>query len=155
MQFKESKKVLNQLVADISQMTMVVHQTHWYMRGPNFLKLHPLLDDWMDDLNDQLDIISERLIALDGSPYSTLAEMAEHSKIPAEKGDWNKTIDERFEQLSQDYRYLADLYQHGIEVTDAEKDLGTQDILIGYKTETEKRLWMLNAELGKKPGNDE
>ena len=81
MKYEKTKVVLNQLVADLSQLAMVVHQTHWYMRGTNFLKLHPLMDDWMDDLNDQLDEISERLIALDGSPYSTLSEMVEHTRL--------------------------------------------------------------------------
>ncbi|MBS5961687.1 MAG: DNA starvation/stationary phase protection protein, partial [Enterococcus gallinarum] len=32
MKFEQTKEVLNQLVADLSQMAMVVHQTHWYMR---------------------------------------------------------------------------------------------------------------------------
>ena len=46
MKYEKTKAVLNQLVADLSQLAMVVHQTHWYMRGTNFLKLHPLMDDW-------------------------------------------------------------------------------------------------------------
>ena len=29
MKFEQTKEVLNQLVADLSQMAMVVHQTHW------------------------------------------------------------------------------------------------------------------------------
>lgn len=154
MKYEKTKVVLNQLVADLSQLAMVVHQTHWYMRGTNFLKLHPLMDDWMDDLNDQLDEISERLIALDGSPYSTLSEMVEHTKITDEPGNWDRTIKERLEILSKDYRYLADLYQQGIEVSDEENDFSTQDIFIGFKTATEKRLWMIQAELGKAPERD-
>ena len=154
MKYEKTKVVLNQLVADLSQLAMVVHQTHWYMRGTNFLKLHPLMDDWMDDLNDQLDEISERLIALDGSPYSTLSEMVEHTKITDEPGNWDRTIKERLEILSKDYRYLANLYQQGIEVSDEEKDFSTQDIFIGFKTATEKRLWMIQAELGKAPERD-
>ena len=42
-------------------MSVVVHQTHWYMRGPGFLTLHPMMDEFMDDLNAQLDEVSERL----------------------------------------------------------------------------------------------
>ena len=72
MKYTKTKAVLNQLVADLSQMSMIIHQTHWYMRGPNFLKLHPLMDEFMEEIDSQLDVISERLIALDGSPYSTL-----------------------------------------------------------------------------------
>lgn len=151
MPYKQTKVVLNQCVADLSQLAMVVHQTHWYMRGSNFLKLHPLMDDRMADLNDQLDEISERLIAIDGAPYSTLKEMAEHTKIADEPGTFAKSIPERLTILARDYRYLADLYQQGIEVSGDEMDYSTQDIFIGFKTATEKRLWMIQAELDQAP----
>ncbi|WP_349626502.1 ferritin-like domain-containing protein, partial [Lactiplantibacillus plantarum] len=53
------------------------------------------------------------------------------------------------------YRYLEDLYQHGIEVSDVEKDFSTQDIFIGLKTAIEKKIWMIQAELGSAPEVDE
>ena len=85
MKFEKTKEVLNQLVADLSQMSMVIHQTHWYMRGPGFLTLHPMMDDFMDDVNG---------------------------------------------------------------------DDPTQDIFIEFKTATEKRIWMIQAHLGKAPEID-
>lgn len=154
MQFKKTKEVLNQLVADLSQFSVVIHQTHWYMRGPEFLTLHPLMDDYMDEINDQLDVISERLITLDGSPYSTLKEFADNTGIKDEKGDWNKTIPERMETLVAGYRYLADLYQKGIDASGEEGDDCTQDIFIGFKTDIEKKIWMLQAKLDKAPEID-
>ena len=95
MKYQETKKVLNQLVADLNQMITVVHQTHWYMRGRGVMKVHPLMDKFMDDLNEQMDVISERLIAIDGAPFSTLREFADNTKIPDEKGRWDRTMDER------------------------------------------------------------
>jgi len=154
MKFEQTKEVLNQLVADLSQMSVVVHQTHWYMRGPGFLTLHPMMDEFMDDLNEQLDEISERLITLDGSPYSTLREFADNTNIPDEVGNWDRTIPERLEILVKGYRYLADLYQKGIEVAGEEGDDPTQDIFIEFKTATEKRIWMIQAHLGKAPEID-
>ena len=41
----KTKAVLNQAVADLSVATSIVHQVHWYMRGPGFLYLHP---KWMN-----------------------------------------------------------------------------------------------------------
>jgi len=105
----------------------------------------------MDDLNEQLDEVSERLITLDGSPYSTLREMAEHTQIPDEVGNWDRTIPERLATLVEGYRYLADLYQKGIEVSGEEGDDPTQDIFIGFKTAIEKRIWMIQAHLGEAP----
>ncbi|KRN04649.1 Dps family protein [Holzapfeliella floricola] len=155
MQYSQTKNVLNQLVADLSQLSMVIHQTHWYMRGPNFLKLHPLMDDYMSEINNQLDVVSERLITLDGTPYSTLQELVDHTHIDDEKGDFSRSISERLQTLVDDYRYLATLYQEGIEITEKEKDFGTQDIFIGFKTAIEKNIWMLQAELNQAPQIDD
>lgn len=155
MKYAETKNVLNQLVADLSQMSMVIHQTHWYMRGTNFLKLHPLMDEFMDEINAQLDVISERLVALDGAPYSTLTEMAEHTGIKDEPGTYEKSTPERLAGLLVGYRYLAALYQKGIEVSDQEKDYSTQDIFIGFKTAIEKKIWMISAELDQAPEIDQ
>lgn len=154
MKFAKTKEVLNQLVADLSQFSVVIHQTHWYMRGPEFLTLHPKMDEYMDQLNDQLDVVSERLITLDGSPYSTLKEFAENTKIKDEVGNWDRTIPERMARLVEGYRYLADLYQKGIDVSGEEGDDCTQDIFIANKTEIEKNIWMLQAKLGKAPEID-
>ncbi|MDA9471907.1 Dps family protein [Enterococcus sp. 5H] len=154
MKFEQTKEVLNQLVADLSQFSVVIHQTHWYMRGPEFLTLHPKMDEYMDQINDQLDVISERLITLDGAPYSTLQEFADHTGIEDEIGTYERTIPERMEKLVEGYRYLADLYQKGIEVSGDEGDDSTQDIFIANKTDIEKNIWMLQAKLGKAPGID-
>ncbi len=33
MKYTKTKAVLNQLVADLSQMSMIIHQTHWYIHA--------------------------------------------------------------------------------------------------------------------------
>ena len=63
---QKTKLVLNQLVADLSQFSVIIHQTHWYMRGHGFLYLHPKMDELMDQINDQLDVVAERLIMVGG-----------------------------------------------------------------------------------------
>ena len=151
MMYEKTKEVLNQLVADLSQMSMVIHQTHWYMRGAGFLTLHPLMDTFMDDVNDQLDEVSERLITLDGAPYSTLKEMAENTKIKDEKGSYDRSMEERLATLVANYRYLVEVFEKGIEVAGEEEDNVTEDMFIDFKGATEKRIWMIQAHLGKAP----
>lgn len=151
MKYEKTKEVLNQLVADLSQMSMVIHQTHWYMRGAGFLTLHPLMDTFMDDINDQLDEVSERLITLDGAPYSTLKEMAENTKIKDEKGSYDRSMEERLATLVANYRYLVEVFEKGIEVAGEEEDNVTEDMFIDFKGATEKRIWMIQAHLGKAP----
>jgi starvation-inducible DNA-binding protein len=154
MKYVKTKKVLNQAVADLSALSALIHQIHWYMRGPNFLKLHPKMDTYMDDVNEQLDEISERLITLDGSPFSTLTEFAENSKIKLEPGTWDVSTERRFEELVLALRYMCDLYQEGIDVTDEEGDAVTNGIFTDCLQDFQKLIWMLQAELGKAPGLD-
>lgn len=154
MEYKKTKEVLNQMVADLSQMSMVIHQAHWYMRGPGFLNLHPLMDTYMAEIDGQLDEVSERLITLDGAPYSTLKEMTDNTKIKDKKGNYELTIEEHLENLVENYRYLADLYQKGIDIAGEEEDSVSEDLCVGFKTAIEKRIWMVQAQLGKAPEID-
>lgn len=154
MRYPKTKEILNQLVADLTQLHMVVHQHHWYMRGNRFLKLHPYLDKVMDELANQLDEVSERLITLDGSPVSTLSEIAEKTNIKDEKGNWDETIDERYGKIIDGYHYLEDLYREGIKASDEENDYATNDLLTGFLSEVEKRIWMMSGEINKAPEID-
>ena len=123
------------------------------MRGPEFLTLHPQMDEYMDQINEQLDVVSERLITLDGSPFSTLREFAENTKIEDEIGNWDRTIPERMEKLVAGYRYLADLYAKGIEVSGEGRRLHTRHFH-RKQNRHRKNIWMLQAKLGKAPGID-
>lgn len=154
MKYEKTKEILNQLVADLSQAVVVIHQAHWYMRGTSFMRLHPLMDDYMDQLNGDLDEISERLITLDGAPYSTMEEFIEHTGIKSEKGSYAKDMNDHLAHVVEIFRYIADKYQEGIEVSAEEGDDVTNDILIGAKTIVEKNIWMLQATQGKAPNID-
>ncbi|KRM05635.1 MAG: Dps family protein [Liquorilactobacillus ghanensis] len=153
--FPATLQHLNQLVADLSQLQVNVQQTHWYMRGSEFFRLHPLMDDYKDQLADQLDTIAERIIALGGSPLATTHEFIEHTKLPDEEITWGQyKLPELMKRLLEQFKYLRDQYQQGIEITDEEKDFPTQDILNGYKSDLDKIIWMISAFLDQAPLND-
>ena len=147
----KTKEVLNQAVADLYVAHVALHQVHWYMRGRGFLVWHSKMDEYMDALDGQLDEISERLIILGGSPYSTLTEFLQHSEIDEEAGDY-RNVEESLERVLTIYRYLSELFQKGLDVTDEEGDDVTNGIFADAKTETDKTIWMLAAELGQAPG---
>ena len=72
---------LNELLADLNQMLMLTYQVHWYMRGKGFLVYHPMLDSYIEEYQDDIDEVAENLIMLGGSPFSTLEEMANNTKL--------------------------------------------------------------------------
>ena len=97
MAYPKTKKIMNEIVADLTQAHMVVHQHHWYMLGRGFLKLHPYLDDVMDELAEQQDGVAERLIEINGSPISTYEEVLEETNVPDQVGSWDLSMEERFQ----------------------------------------------------------
>lgn len=147
----KTKLVLNQAVADLYVAHVALHQVHWYMRGRGFLVWHPKMDEYMEALDGQLDEISERLITLGGSPFSTLTEFLQNSEIEEEVGEY-RDVEESLERVLAIYRYLSELFQKGLDVTDEEGDDVTNGIFSDAKTETDKTIWMLAAELGQTPG---
>lgn len=144
---EKTKAVLNQSVADLSKAAALVHQTHWYMRGAGFLKLHPKMDTFMDALNGHLDELSERLITIGGSPVSTLKEFDELSKVELEPTDWNKSMKERLTLVLNTYKYLAGQFQEGIDAAGEEGDAVTEGLYTDALGDIEKTIWMLDAEL--------
>ena len=147
----DSKAVLNQAVADLSVAHSILHQVHWYMRGPGFLYLHPKMDDYMEEIDGYLDEMSERLITLGGAPFSTLKEFSENSQLKEVPGDYNVTIEEQLARVVEVFRYLAALFQKGFDVSNEEGDSVTNDIFNVAKASIEKHIWMLQAELGQAP----
>ena len=145
---EKTQEVLNQTVADLSQAAALVHQTHWYMRGSGFLTLHPKMDEFMDALNEHLDEFAERLITIGGSPVSTLKEFDEKSKIELQPATWDKSMSERLHGVLDTYKYLAKLFQEGIDIAESENDAVTVDLYTVALGDVEKTIWMLEAELG-------
>ncbi|WP_297815770.1 Dps family protein [uncultured Lactobacillus sp.] len=155
MRYEKTQKIMNQIVADLTQAHMVVHQHHWYMLGHRFIKIHFYLDHVMEELADQQDEVAERLIEINGSPISTYEEVLALTKIPDRKGNWELSMDERLELILQAYKQLRDDYEEGIKITAEEGDDSTNDMLIGLHTAIEKRIWIIAAELGERPGRGE
>lgn len=147
----KTKEVLNQAVADLYVAHVALHQVHWYMHGRGFLVWHRKMDEYMEALDGQLDEISERLITLGGSPFSTLTEFLQNSEIEEEAGEY-RNVEESLERVLVIYRYLSELFQKGLDITDEEGDDVTNGIFADAKTETDKTIWMLAAELGQAPG---
>lgn len=143
----KTMKVLNQMVADLNQMLMLSYQVHWYMRGEGFLVLHPLLDSYIKEYQSYIDQAAEELIILGGNPYSTLKELADHTNLHIESGDYQLSIHEQLKKLLQGLQYLNQELDKGIKVAEEEDLLSVVDLFIKMKAETEKHIWMLRAEL--------
>lgn len=150
--YPKTRAQLNQLVADLEQIQTNVHQVHWYMQGKQFFNLHPQMDEFNEAFADELDQVAERLIALNGAPFATTHEFIENTGLPDEKIDYGQyTLPELMQRLVDQFRYVRDQFQKAIDITDEENDQPTQDIINGFKSDIDKKIWMLNAYLDQGP----
>src|SRR5262249_3942474 len=58
--------ILNQQLADTSDLRSQTKHAHWNVKGPNFIALHKLFDELVDQLSEYVDDIAERATALGG-----------------------------------------------------------------------------------------
>ena len=125
------------------------------MLGHRFIKIHFYLDHVMEELANQQDAVAERLIEINGSPISTYEEVLEMTNIPDQVGSWDLSMDERLQLILDAYKQIRDDYERGIKISADEGDQSTNDMLIEFHTAIEKRIWIIAAELGQRPGEGE
>lgn len=84
---------LVECLADLLDLAGNAKLAHWHVRGPNFIALHKLFDEYADTLRDQADRIAERVVfALGGAVIGTARQIAEESRVddfPADERDAN------------------------------------------------------------------
>jgi len=64
--------LLNQHLADMTDLYSQIKQAHWNVKGMQFFQLHELFDRLADEVRDQVDLIAERSTALGGTALGTV-----------------------------------------------------------------------------------
>ncbi|MCR8969080.1 Dps family protein [Facklamia sp. 7083-14-GEN3] len=143
-------ELLNKVVATQGVFYVRLHQFHWFVKGSHFFTLHEKFEELYDQVTADMDEVAERLLAIGGQPYATVAEFIEHSAIKENAADKDLDQDEMVAAIVKDIKTLISLYDEGIHLTDEAEDFPSNDMLIALKTESEKTIWMLNAYLNKR-----
>lgn len=142
----ELVRTLNERLADGLDLHSQIKVAHWNVRGPQFPALHPLFEQFADQLATHNDALAERAVTLGGLAVGSARAVAKSSRLPDYPADTTRDLDhvkllaERFET------YLAGVREsRGI----GEKlgDTDTVDLLTGVITEFEKNAWFLRATL--------
>lgn len=79
---KELIELLNQQLADASDLFTQTKQAHWNVKGMDFMQLHLLFDDLAKIARNQSDTIAERVGALGGLALGTARLAAANSTLP-------------------------------------------------------------------------
>lgn len=141
---KEMSKLLNQLLANASDMYSHAKQAHWNVRGRDFFSLHELFDKVSEEVLVQVDDIAERAGQLGYHVSGTIRQAAATSALheyPLELA----TGAEHVEQLSTSLGHYNKSLRAGIDQASKAGDAVTTDVLTRICGASDKLLWFVES----------
>src|SRR5450755_2344221 len=126
---------LNARLADAIDLGAQAKHAHWNVKGPNFIALHELFDK-----------LAERITALGGTAYGTIAAAARASSLapyPENVVEGLQHVDALAAALAQ----FGKKIRKGIDEAGKQGDADTADLYTQISREADKSLWFLEAHL--------
>jgi starvation-inducible DNA-binding protein len=109
------------------------------------LELHTLFDGQYNWLRENIDLLAERIRALDFFVSLHYTQLTEASCLSLEDDDVD-SAGEMLDNLIAGHQQLLTLLRVGVEKTSELKDYSTADLLTEILREHEKQLWILRSQ---------
>jgi starvation-inducible DNA-binding protein len=139
-------ETLNARLADAIDLGAQAKHAHWNVKGPNFIALHELFDKIAESVEEHIDELAERITALGGTAYGTIAAVARSSSLapyPENIVDGLQHVDALAAALAQ----FGKKIRKGIDEAGKQGDADTADLYTGISRAADKNLWFLEAHL--------
>lgn len=140
----EMIEVLNQLVADASNLHSQIKQAHWNVRGIHFLPLHELFDAVAGVLPPFVDALAERVGMLGGAAVGTSRAAAEKSRLP-EISHGFVSSKEAIEAVAERLALVTNAARLGVDRASEAGDEITADLMTEVTRELDKQLWFVES----------
>ena len=143
-QVEQYSKLLNQALANLTDLSMDYKQAHWNIVGMSFGELHLLFDRFTDETRAWADLVAERAVMIGGIAHGTVEATAESSQLPVfpEEEREQRAL---LEHLSEAARVTNDQINEAISASEDEPR--TQDVFVEIARGLEMQRWMLQAHL--------
>lgn len=140
---KEIAEGLSRLLADSYTLYLKTHNFHWNVTGPMFNTLHVMFMGQYTELWNALDLIAERIRALDFPAPGTYREFAKLTVIKESEGVPNAT--EMIRQLLAGQEAVVKAARSIFPVVNKAGDKASADLLTQRMQIHEKTAWMLRS----------
>lgn len=138
---------LSKLLADTYTLYLKTHYFHWNVTGPMFNTLHLMFETQYNELALAVDIIAERIRALDVYAPGTYKQFAKLTSIK-EADEVPKAMD-MVKELVEGHEAVCRTARAVFPIVDRANDEASADILTQRLQIHEKTAWMLRSLLEK------
>lgn len=138
-------KDLRHLLSDTYILYTKTQNFHWNVTGKLFFMLHAAFEKQYEELADAVDLIAERLRALQVQAPGTFAQFQKFGGIKV--NDSIPSAEDMIRELLGDHEHLVNELQKMIETAEEEGDQSTMDMMIERQTHHQKLAWMLRSSL--------
>ena len=139
----KSALLLNQALADLSDLASQTKQAHWNVKGPQFYSLHLLFDSLADTVEGHLDTIAERITTLGGTASGTVRQAAASSALPEFPQNYEGLA--CVNSLIERFGIAANSVRSAIDASGSAGDADTADLFTAVSRDLDKSLWFLEA----------
>jgi len=135
-------KDLNTFLCDLNVFYRKLQNYHWNIKGKDFFVIHGKLEEYYDEINEQIDEIAEHILSVDGQPLGTLNDYIQNTNIEEAKNE-KVTSDVVFKELKTGFATLLSDAIKIKEQADENSEYKTSAMMDGFIENYTKTLWML------------
>jgi starvation-inducible DNA-binding protein len=134
---------LSRVLADTYTLYLKTHNFHWNVTGPMFQTLHLMFEQQYIELAQAVDLLAERIRALNVAAPGSYAAFSKLSSIPEETGV--PKAEDMIRQLVEAQEAVIRVARSVFPIAEKAGDQVTMDLLTQRMQIHEKTAWMLRS----------
>lgn len=133
---------LNTFLCDLNVFFHKLQNYHWNVKGKDFFVIHAKLEEYYDEINEQIDEVAEHILSVGGQPLGSLKDYLLISQI---KEAENEKVEDIvvFDEVKKGFGILLGEVISIKKKADEHTEYKTSTMMDNFIENYTKKLWML------------